>query len=153
MNATFSQLTQSEHLDWAGAGYTSRLQVYYIIPEDAMAWMQSPYTYVFLDDGTSGQVVNSAEVPVVNSAEELVMSTSVSCIMNAIWDWTEEDSGSVKISRDIQLYNHRDGHTLSVSKNKIRGRGKVLQLQFTSDDRKDFNLLGWAVWISKNAVG
>jgi len=36
-----------------------------------------------------------------------------------------------------------DSYPLVISKNKIRGRGKALQLKFASESGKDMQLVGW----------
>ena len=155
--ATFSSFSGSTLYDWNAedgpeADYSSYLKTYFIVGDDAMTWMQSPYIYVFLNGSGSQQTVinDSGEVVVDSNGSEVVTDT-VSCFMNAVWDWNDsEDEDDVKVSRDIQVYRFREGYLNTVSKNKIRGRGKVLQLNFRSEEGKDFNLLGWAGWITKN---
>lgn len=85
-----------------------------------------------------------------------------SCLLNTRWDWANASS-SGKISSDIQIYRggrkqfHDDpdnpapvGLPVYVSKTKTRGRGRALQLRFRSEQGKDFELYGWAVWGRKN---
>lgn len=178
---TFSEYRSTSYTDWdtptgSAADFDSFLYTYYVIPEDAMHWMQSPYIYVFVDSGEQETVIDSTGDAVVDSDGVVVVTETASLFMNTVWDWaddTEEntvvdssftsvvDSSEVvvvdntlspKVSRDIQVYRFRDGYSMAVSKNKIRGRGKTLKIKFRSADGVDFNLLGWTAWISKNGT-
>ncbi len=155
-NLTFSLLSSPSFLDWSGAtgsasSFESYLKTYFIIPDDTMTEMQSPYIYVFLDKGSQNDLI-STEESVVDSNGVQVANSDTSLLFNAIWDWSEsEDEDDPKVSRDTQVYRFRNGYSNSVSKNKIRGSGKTLQLLFRSEEGKAFDLLGWASWISKNS--
>lgn len=178
---TFSLFSNSAYTDWTeeagpAADYNSYLETYFVIADDPMAKFQSPYVYVFVDSGAQLDVVDSDGSEVIDSSSADVVTDTVSLILNTYWDWadTEEESivvtlagvtiidsassivvdhtTSVRSSRDIQVYRFRNGYPVSVSKNKVSGKGKALQLRFTSESGKDFNLLGWAGWISKNAT-
>jgi hypothetical protein len=85
-----------------------------------------------------------------------------SCFLQTRWDWAN-NTASGKLGPSLQAY--RDGRVqfvtdpdnpettglpLVVSRNKTRGRGRSLQLHFTSETEKDFELYGWAVWSAKN---
>lgn len=172
--STFSSLTNSALYDWETENFNSYLHTYYIVPEDAMSWMQSPYIYTFLSTEEQNVVINSADEVVIDSDGTIVVNEGASLLMNAVWDWSNTNEGenvvdssftqvvdstgafviddltSPKASRDIQVYRFRDGYSVAVAKNKIRGRGKVLQLRFNSFGNIPFNLLGWAAWIGKN---
>lgn len=178
-NATFSAFTQSSLYDWDEASssptsYTSYLKTYYIVPEEAMTWMQSPYIYVFMDEAEQETIQDSAGEVLIDSDGTVIVVDEASLTMNTIWDWSDiieseiildslgstvidstgatviNQESSPKVSRDIEVYRFRDGYSNRVSKNKIKGRGKVLQLKFTSTEGIGFNLLGWGAWISKN---
>lgn len=58
-------------------------------------------------------------------------------------------SASNKFSRQFQAYRYRDGYLVAISKNKVRGKGRTLQIRFESEEGKDFQLLGWGIEISK----
>ncbi len=172
--STFSGLTNTALKDWETEDFDSYLHTYYIVPEDAMFWTQSPYIYTFLEEEAQDVVINSAGEVVIDSDGTIVVNEGASLIMNTVWDWSNTDeantvidstletvidsSGNIivdditspKASRDIQVYRFRDGYSICVAKNKIRGRGKVLQLRFNSFGNIPFNLLGWTAWISRN---
>jgi hypothetical protein len=86
-----------------------------------------------------------------------------SCTMQGRWDWTDSSSSN-KWTSSQQVYRHTrvfnvatpsatfdDGHPVVVTKNKVRGRGRALQLKFTSENDYDMQLLGWAVTYIGNA--
>lgn len=80
-----------------------------------------------------------------------------SCTLQARWDWTDSAvAGKWSAAREVYRHNRpffpsvpsatfNDGYPVVVTKNKIRGRGKALQLKFSADPAKDMQLLGWAV--------
>lgn len=175
---TFTAFINTDYFDWdsaegSPAGFESYLRTYYQIPDEAMTWIQSPYIYVFVDNGSEVEVFSGAE-QVINSAGVPVVTDTASLIMNTIWDWSNLDEAefvvnsandfvvdstgasiidnqtSLKVSRDVQVYRFRNGYALGISKNKIRGRGKTLQLHFRSEEGKGFNLRGWTGWITRN---
>jgi hypothetical protein len=43
-----------------------------------------------------------------------------------------------------------NGHRTIVSKNKLRGRGRVVSLLISSEEGKDMQLLGWSMMIGSN---
>lgn len=74
-------------------------------------------------------------------------------LMTAYWDWTD-DSVSGKIGQQQQTYRHTraftpadandvDGYPVVVTRNKVRGRGRVLQLRFDGEATKDSHILGF----------
>lgn len=85
-----------------------------------------------------------------------------SLFLQARWDWTDSgDSG--KWSSTQQIYrqlrnfipdeselNYDPGNLLVTANSKIRGRGRALQLRFSSESGKDFNLLGWGIVYTGN---
>lgn len=83
-----------------------------------------------------------------------------STLMSGFWDWTsdaanEADTG--KITDTQEVYRHRrnfipavstdlDGYAVVVTRNKLRGRGRALQLKFEGGDpAKDSHILGYTV--------
>lgn len=78
------------------------------------------------------------------------------------WSWTNSDA-SGKWGIPFQAYRHKrfwapensssdfnDGEYVIKTRNKLRGRGNVLSLMFTTEPKKDFNLLGWSYLINAN---
>ena len=78
-----------------------------------------------------------------------------SCKMTAYWDWTD-DAINGKIGSTNQVYrearpfvpsgaNDTDGYPVVTTRNKVRGRGRVLQLKFEGAATNDTHLLGFSV--------
>ena len=81
-----------------------------------------------------------------------------STTMTAYWDWTDDSvSGKVgtgqEVYRDVRGFvpsgaTDVDGYPVVVTRNKVRGRGRVLQLKFaasTDPNGKDSHILGYTV--------
>lgn len=78
-----------------------------------------------------------------------------SCLMTANWDWSD-DEVSGKIGTTNEVYRHvrafqptgagpyEDGYPVVVTRNKVRGRGRVLQLRFEGAPEKDTHILGFS---------
>lgn len=76
-----------------------------------------------------------------------------STLMSGYWDWVDKtDTG--KITGTQQVYRHRrqwvpssttdlDGEPVIRTRNKLRGRGRVLQLKFEGETDKDSHILGF----------
>lgn len=85
-----------------------------------------------------------------------------SCTMQSRWDWTDTatpnrwDAGQ-QVYRHVRPWipsstaNFDNGYPVVVTKNKIRGRGKAMQLKFTGESGKDMKILGWATTYLGNA--
>lgn len=80
-----------------------------------------------------------------------------SCLMTAYWDWTDS-STSGKVGSTNETYRHvrayqpvdvsdtfADGYPVVTTRNKVRGRGRVLQLKFEGASSKDTHLLGFSI--------
>jgi hypothetical protein len=78
-----------------------------------------------------------------------------STLMRALWDWTD-DAVSNKLGAQQQVYRHVrnfvpsgtsdvDGYPVVVTRNKVRGRGRALQLRFDGATDKDSHILGYTV--------
>lgn len=78
-----------------------------------------------------------------------------SCMMQAKWEWTSSSvSGKETTEREVYRFRryyqpivgtYEDGMPVVVTKNKVRGTGKVLSLRFRVPDYKDCQLLGWQI--------
>jgi len=78
------------------------------------------------------------------------------CLMQSRWDFTNTTTGN-KWDAGQQIYRHTrmfipsvttdfdDGNAIVICKNKVRGRGRALQLKFTGETGKDLQLAGWSV--------
>lgn len=79
---------------------------------------------------------------------------SSSCTMQTRWDFTDSanankwDAGQ-EVYRHTRMYipstfDFDDGYPVVITKNKIRGRGRALQLKFTAHEDYDMRILGWS---------
>ena len=76
------------------------------------------------------------------------------CLMQTRWDFTD-NSYAGKWQDEVQVYRQLrpyfaspsttfdDGYPLVITRNKLRGRGKAVQMKFTSQTGKDMQLVGW----------
>lgn len=77
---------------------------------------------------------------------------SASALVRGKWDWTNS-LASKKWSSEQQVYTAaRTNRSLSHKRILIRGTGPTLQLHFTSETGKPFNIVGWTSWDSVDAV-
>ena len=83
------------------------------------------------------------------------------CLMQTRWDFTD-NSYTGKWSDEYQVYRQLrpffaepstpfdDGYPLVITKNKIRGRGKALQMKWSSEPGKDMKIVGWSTTFANN---
>ena len=131
-NVTYAETNNDDYLDWyefdnTGEDFTSTFTTGYRLDAESMKYFQSNYVFIFL--------------------EELENS---SCFMRGVWDWTTSGSES-KWSSSQQIYNTRyPNRAVRFRRLKVRGKGRALQLQFTSETGKPFRIVGWSIWETAN---
>lgn len=80
-----------------------------------------------------------------------------SCLVQFQWDWTN-NVASNRWSSEFQAYRlgrlympddssdeYEDGETVVSTRHKVRGRGKVLSIKFSSEPGKDCHIYGWSM--------
>lgn len=85
-----------------------------------------------------------------------------SIIVQGQWNWTNLEAAG-KWTNKFQAYRHNrlwipessssgfnDGERVVTTRNRLRGRGRVLSLLFETEPDKDFYLLGWSYIINVN---
>lgn len=78
--------------------------------------------------------------------------TNGSALVRGKWDWAN-NINSNKWSGEQQWYTAaRTGRSLSRKRILIRGSGPTLQLHIRSEAGKPFNLVGWTMWDSVDAI-
>jgi hypothetical protein len=156
-NWTFAEFNDTGFTDWltadtvdtTGANYVSYIESGYELADSTAHFKQAPYLVChctrtetgFVDDG-SGQYI-------------FVRPSSL--LVQPRWDWSD-NGASGKIGSQQQVYRFRrnwlvdpsaldfdNGFPLTVTRSKLRGRGKSLQLRFESEQGKDFNLAGYHI--------
>lgn len=131
----------------------------------------SPYMYTAWETLNDGQRAKQAPIITVFSKRTETGFTidglggwdadnPSSTLMSGFWDWAsdnpfEADTG--KITDTQEVYRHRrnfipaissdlDGYPVVLTRNKLRGRGRALQLKFEGGDpAKDSHILGYTV--------
>jgi hypothetical protein len=85
------------------------------------------------------------------------------CLMQTRWDFTDNTFAG-KWGDQYQIYRQNrpyfalpntsfdDSYPLVITKNKIRGRGKALQIKFEAEAGKDMRLVGWSMTFVGNTV-
>lgn len=132
-------------VDGVGAEFRSSVETSYIPHATGFAKRgQSAYVTVFMertetDIDANGDAVNAS-----------------SCMLRAKWDFTDSTAAN-KWSAEQEVYRlprlflddgsdiFDNGYPLVVTKNKVRGRGRALQLKFSDSAGKDMRLAGWSV--------
>ncbi len=83
-----------------------------------------------------------------------------SCLVQSRWDWSDSNR-SGKWGREFQAYRYKKlylpdspeddfdtGFSTVVTKNKLRGNGKVLSIRFRTEPYRNLHLYGWSMVFS-----
>ena len=152
---TFSYYRDSEFKDWVSKDGVGRDAPAYLLTGwtgggDYQRQKQVPYLTVYAIKTETG----------FTSAFEPINPSSV--IVQGQWSWTNLASAG-KWTSKFQAYRHNrlwipqdsssgfdDGEKVVTTRNRLRGRGRVLSLLFETEPGKDFYLLGWSYIIAVN---
>ena len=155
---TFSKYQNTNFKDWesvdgTGVDAEARLLTGYIGTGDYQRFKQVPYIYFHF---------TRTETGFIDSDEDFIVTNESSCKVRSQWDWANSEA-SGKWGREFQAYRYKrmyipdkvsdsydSGHTTVVSKNKLRGRGRVVSLLISTEEEKDMKLLGWSMTIGSN---
>jgi len=141
INSANSEFTFSENrndgagrwLDWfdydnTGTNYESTFTTGYKIHGDTQRFFQSNYVFCFLEQ------------------EE-----GASCSMRGLWEWTTASSTG-RWSNAQEVYTAAKlNRAVNFRRLKVRGKGRALQLKFTSNAGNPFTLIGWSIFETSNA--
>lgn len=154
-SVTWSELRDTTFKDWYS---------YNSIGLDSPAYILTGYSM-----GSNGPARNKTGgyVSVFMKRTETAFDASTnplnpsSCLMQTRWDFTD-NSYTGKWSDEYQVYRQLrpffaepstpfdDGYPLVITKNKIRGRGKALQMKWSSEPGKDMKIVGWSTTFANN---
>jgi len=150
---TFSTYNNLNFKDWGTEDAKAYMLTGYIGTGDYARFKQVPYIYFHLlrtEDGFT------------DSGDDFLVNNESSCLVQAQWDWANSASYG-KWGREFQAYRYKRrytpdnvtdeydyGTTTIVTKNKLRGRGRVVSLLISSEADKDMKLLGWSMTIGSN---
>lgn len=119
---------------------------------DFMRNKQVPYLFVHSNRTENGfmEDVNGDLTPLNQS----------SCIVQVRWEWSNS-ANSGKWGNPFQAYRYRrfympadvndpydTGYATIVTKNRLRGSGKVLSIKFSTEEGKDSHIYGWSMVMS-----
>jgi hypothetical protein len=153
---TFGSYTDSFHRDWRssngiGVDAPSFLLTGYQSGGDYQRNKQVPYLTMHFNKTEDG------------FEDDFVPTNPSSCLVQAQWDWANS-ANSGQWGRTFQAYRFRrhympatiddtydNGYATVQTKNKVRGRGKVISLLFKSEPDKHMNLLGWSMLFGSNS--
>lgn len=153
-NYTFALFSNANFADWessdgTGFAYTSFLETGFELAEDAIRFKSAPYIWTYFR--------RTEEAYEDTGDGNLTLTFPSSCKLRVKFDWADT-STSNKWSREVEAYRlgrfpfvsgptvFDNGFPVIVSKHRIRGKGRAIQLRFEcSEIGKNFDLLGWAV--------
>lgn len=150
---TFSKYTNTDFRDWysedeIGVDAPAFLVTSYMSGTDFQRDKQLPYITIHMRRTENG--FDDSLNPINQS----------SCLVQARWDWSNSDK-SGKWGREFQAYRYRrlyiplnnfddydNGFETIVTRNKLRGNGKVLSLKFRTEPYRNLHLYGWSMIFS-----
>lgn len=148
---TFATISSTTFLDWGSADYSSYAEAGYDFEDDITQRKNNIYVTVYFNITETGFTGDET------SGYDLVRPSS--CLLKAYWDLRNGVSSSQQAYRflrpvivdtgDLDSFNYP--YDAVVTRNKVRGRGRVLKLRFESETGKDFQLQGYEVLNAKNS--
>lgn len=157
---TFAAYSDKDHYDWrtwngVGVDAKSYLLTGYMSGGDYLRNKQVPYLSMYFRKTEDGFITD------VNG--DLFPSNPSSCYVQAQWDWAD-NVNSGQWGRKFQAYRFKrayipidttdqfdNGYDVVTTRNKLRGKGKVLSLKIESEAGKHLNLLGWSMLMGLNS--
>ena len=149
---TFGEFNSNTLVDWfskdsTGINYESYLETGHDIVEDLAAESEAGLVSTFFK--------RTEQNFIENQDGSLDFDTPSSCLMRAKWQWSDSEN-SGRWSEEQQVYRLNRflpgsggtfdyGFEVIQTKNQIRGKGNALSLRFSSEQGKDFHLLGWSI--------
>lgn len=167
----FGRFANTNVQDWITGSYHSQFDSYMFVAwhklPDYMTYMQAPYIYAYFTTSELSEFDFDPE----GDPDSVYETSRSSCKLRVLWDFASSSNTSKKWSRETEIYRVQrsdetdpeyisvfHAHQVMVTKNKVRGKGRVLQIYFYNNPDEisstfdyDFNLVGWGVMLSKNA--
>jgi len=157
---TFSQLNDTAFVDWgtkdgSGIDFKSYFETGYLLEGNVTNKRATPHLFVYSKRTETGYISDGMG--------GFTLQNQSSCYIQPRWDFADH-SNSNKYGRRSQVYriqkdydntpdslDYDSGFPVTVTRSKLRGRGKALHLYFDSESGKDFDVYGFAVHYSDNA--
>lgn len=147
----FGEFSNQYFKDWGEVDAPAHIITGYVSGGDFQRYKKTPYI-TFHFEKTEGSFV----CPVDAGGQS-------SCLVQAQWEWSD-NVNSGRWGRTFQAYRFRrhyipadledqfdNGFSTVVTKNKIRGKGKVLSLKLTTEEGKDCRIIGWSSIMEVNS--
>lgn len=150
---TFGELRDEGFLDWGSIDQPARLVTGPISGGDFQRTKQIPYLTTHFNRTEDGFTDLGGG--------EIVLSKPSSCLIRAMWDWTDSDATG-GFGTQFESYRFKRhaipagagpfdfGFTTVNTKNKIRGKGRVVSFEFTTSPGKDCQINGWSLILGTN---
>ena len=150
---TFSAYKDTDFIDWKaedGVGVDSPAYIItgYDGAGDYQRYKQVPYITFHFEKTEDGYFTDELG--------DIYPSHESSCKVQAQWEWADSIA-SGRWGKEFQAYRHKrayipasagdgydNGFKTVISKNKLRGKGKVLSLHIRTEPGKDCRILGWS---------
>lgn len=139
-----------DFLDWGTEDAVAYLITGYMSGGDFQRYKQVPYL-----------TVHSRRTETGFDAEYNLLDQS-SCKVQSMWEWTNSNNSN-RWGREFEAYRlnrlwmpsissdeYDDGFAVVTTKNKLRGKGRVLSLKFSTSPKKDLHLYGWSMILGVN---
>lgn len=153
---TFSLYRDASFKDWVsedgvGVDAPAFLVTGYLSGGDFMRYKQVPYIQFYFTRTEDGFEEDGSG--------NLFPTNPSSCFVQAQWEWANS-ANSNRWGRTFQAYRYKrqymptgvndpfdNGFEVVTTKNKLRGKGKVLSLLISTEPEKDCRLLGWSMLV------
>lgn len=143
---SFAFYKDKKFKDWRKNDAAAFVVTGYAPGQDFQRSKQAPYVTFHLFKTETGFSADTAGV--------ITPDNPSSCIVQSQWDWTNS-ANSNRWGTPFQAYRHKrlympsgagdpydDGNLLVSTKNKLRGKGKVVSLKISTEPEKDLHLVG-----------
>lgn len=119
--------------------------------DDFIHGKKVPYLYVHMKRTENGfEEISGDYVPINQS----------SCIVQSRWEWSDTASSN-RWGKEFQAYRYKQffipdnvnsdfdtGYSTIVTKNRLRGKGKVISIKFSTEPYKDCYIYGWSIMLT-----
>lgn len=150
---TISTYNDTDFVDWrtadgTGVDANAYLLTGYMSAGDFWRKKQLPYLQMVFERTETGFVEVGDDFELLNQS---------SCLVQAQWQWTNDIRGGrwstpreyYRLNRlylaELVSEEYNDGFPVVVTKDKLRGSGKVVSLLFTTSPGKDCRIQGWTM--------
>lgn len=142
--------SNTSFLDWGVVDAAAYLVTGYMSGGDFQRYKQVPYI-----------TVHSRRTETGFDSDYNLLNQS-SCKVQSMWEWTNSQNSN-RWGKEFEAYRlnrlwvpssssdeYDDGFSVVTTKNKLRGKGRVLSLKFSTSPGKNLHLYGWSMLLGVN---